>query len=95
MTHANQHNVKSSRIENRCTREQKDKLQLAAELLGVSMSNFTLAASLEKAQEVISKQSILELSLADKKAFVNAITNPEAPNKALMEAKRRFTKEVK
>ncbi|MDX2346175.1 MAG: DUF1778 domain-containing protein [Legionella sp.] len=87
--------AKTSRIENRCTSEQKHRLQLAAELTGVSTSSFTLAASLEKAEKIISKHAILELTLSDQHIFAEAILSPAEPNKALFQAKNKFQEEVK
>jgi len=87
--------TKTARIENRCTSEQKYQLQQAAELMGVSTSSFTLAASLEKAGKILSEHAILELTLADQKAFVQAIIEPSEPNNALIQAKNKFQVEVK
>lgn len=87
--------VKSSRIENRCTDEQKNTLKRAAELLGVSLSNFTLEASLEKAQKIISKNAILELSIRDQELFSEALLNSAMPNDALLAAKNKFDKKNK
>lgn len=91
----NMQQSKSSRIENRCTVEQKDTLKRAAELLGVSLSNFTLEASLEKAHKIISQNAILELSLRDQELFAEALLNPAEPNAALRAAKEKFDKKNK
>lgn len=88
----NLQHTKASRIENRCTNEQKNTLKRAAELLGVSLSNFTLEASLEKAQKVISQNSILEISIRDQELFAQALLNPAKPNDALLSAKNKFDK---
>lgn len=92
---SNHTQTKTSRIENRCTSEQKHQLQRAAELMGVSTSSFTLSASLEKAGKIISEHAMLELTLADQQAFVQAIIEPAEPNNALIQAKNKFQVEVK
>tara|TARA_Y100000588_G_C14018894_1_gene823328 strand:- start:322 stop:654 length:333 start_codon:yes stop_codon:yes gene_type:complete len=87
--------IKSSRIENRCSDEQKNTLKRAADLLGVTLSSFTLEASLEKAQKIISKNAMLELSIRDQEMFAEALLNPAMPNDALLAAKNKFDKKNK
>ena len=86
---------KSERLESRCTKEQKSTVQHAAVLSGVSVTDFTINALLEKANTVIRQHNILELSRKDQEAFANALLKPPVPNKTLLKAKKRHQKEVK
>ena len=95
MLSTNHSQRKSERLESRCTKEQKDTVQIAAALAGVSVTDFTITALLEKANTVIKLHNILELTRKDQEAFASALLATAAPNKALLNAKKRYQKEVK
>jgi len=87
---------KSVRLESRCTEEQKAIIQKAAILSGANnLTDFTMNILLEKANKIISKHNILSLSLKDQEVFANALLDPKEPSGALIEAKKRYEKEVK
>ena len=54
-----------------------------------------MEASLEKARKVISKNTVLELSIRDQEMFAEALLEPAMPNDALLAAKNKFDKKNK
>lgn len=86
---------KSARLETRCTEEQKRKVQLAADLRGSSLTDFTINTLVNKADKIIKQHHIVELSIRDQKAFADVLLNPPAPNKALLKAKQQHKKLIR
>lgn len=85
---------KIARLESRCTVQQKNIVQQAASLSGLSLTDFTVSSVLEKAMSVISKQSMIDLSLKDQEKFVRVLLASPEPNNALLEAKERYQKKI-
>jgi len=86
---------KLARLASRCTSEQKIKLQRAAELTGSSLTDFLINTLIEKADKVIKKYYVIDLSLKDQIAFADTLLNPPAPNKALLKAKQYHKKLIR
>jgi len=83
--------TKSERIEVRITRRQKEFLQQAAELSGLSLSDFIIITSTQRAAEgTVREHTVLTLSAQDSAAFVEALHHPDAPNAALRESWARY-----
>ncbi len=61
-------------------------LQHAAELQGRSMTDFVVAAAREAAENAVGRHDTLELSLADRKRFAEALLAPPAISPALERA---------
>jgi uncharacterized protein (DUF1778 family) len=64
----------------------REVLQQAAEIMGTTLNQFMVQASLEKAQAIIDQEKIIRLSQEDAKVFFNALDNPPPPNDNLLEA---------
>lgn len=84
---------KTNRIDLRVSREQKDLLETAASLKGISLSAYLLANCLEIAQEDIAKHQKLVLSDRDRDLFLSLIANPPQPKQDLIEAMQVFQQE--
>lgn len=85
---------RSERIQARSTKRIKDKLERAAALQGVSLSDFLISAGLEQANKTLQTDEQLELSAHDSRAFAEALLNPPAPNEALRAARDRWFADV-
>jgi len=77
---------RTSRIEARIAPEALTIVKRAAEIQGRSVSDFVVAAAQEAANRTIEEAQILRLSVADQRAFAEAIQNPPPPSPALQRA---------
>ncbi len=69
-------NAKDSRIDLRVTQEQKQLLEKAASLRGISLSAYTLLHLLPVAQQEIDASERLVLSNRDRDLFLSMMENP-------------------
>ncbi|AFY55415.1 hypothetical protein Riv7116_2934 [Rivularia sp. PCC 7116] len=79
-----------ARLEARVNPEIKALWQKAADLQGVTLTDFVIASVQAAAYKVIEQQQTLKLSTEDAEAFVEAILNPPKPSDALREATSRY-----
>ena len=84
---------KYSRIDLRVTPEQKDLLEQAASLAGLSLSAYMLSQCLKVARENIEDHQRLVLSDRDRSLFLSLIENPPEPCQDLKSAMKRFQDE--
>jgi uncharacterized protein (DUF1778 family) len=87
---------RTARIEARIAPDTLVVVKRAAELQGRSVSDFIVAAAQEAAHRTIAEAQVIRLSVADQRAFAEAILNPPSPAPALIraaEAHRRLIKE--
>ena len=93
---ANQYaQIKTERLEARISSEQKELFQHAANLSGRSLTDFIISALQEAARLVVHEHKVIQLSLRDRQAFVQALLEPPKPNKNLSQAAKRYQKKVK
>ncbi len=81
--------TRSARIEARIAPDTLSVVKRAAELQGRSVSDFVVAAAQEAAQKAIEEAQIIRLSVADQRAFVEAILNPPPLAPAMERAIKR------
>ena len=79
----------AQRLEARITREEKKLLQEAATAKGLSLTAFVTSAAHEAAVRTLQERHVIELGRRDQDMFVQALLNPEPPNKRLRAAARR------
>jgi uncharacterized protein (DUF1778 family) len=87
---------RTARLEARITPDALAVVRRAAELQGRSVSEFVVAAAQEAANRTIEETQIIRLSVADQRAFADAILNPPPPAPALLraaEAHKRLVRE--
>lgn len=84
---------KTSRIDLRVSQEQKELLETAASIKGISVSAYLLANCLEKAQVDLAQHQKLVLSDRDRDLFLSLIANPPKPKQDLVEAMKEFQQE--
>lgn len=83
----------NDRIDIRISQEQKKLIQYASALSGFkTISEFIVFYISAKAKEVIAENGLVLKSIEDKKIFINALTNPPAPNAALKKAYKNYKK---
>lgn len=74
------------RITARVPKHIKDDIQAAADLVGSQLNDFIVQAALAKAREIIERDSVVQLTMADAEVFFGAIDNPQDPNAKLKAA---------
>jgi uncharacterized protein (DUF1778 family) len=79
-----------ARLEARVNSEIKALWQKAADLEGVTLTDFVIASVQSAACRVIEQHQTLKLSVEDAEAFVEAILNPPQPSDALKAATLRY-----
>ncbi|NJM18328.1 MAG: DUF1778 domain-containing protein [Richelia sp. RM2_1_2] len=79
-----------ARLEARVNPEIKDLWQKAADLQGVTLTDFVIASVQAAACKVIEQQQTLKLNREDALSFVEAILNPSQPSDTLREATSRY-----
>ncbi|BDA69375.1 hypothetical protein DSM106972_036260 [Dulcicalothrix desertica PCC 7102] len=82
--------TKIARLEARVNPEIKALWQKAADLQGVTLTDFVIASVQQAACKVIEQHQTLKLSLEDAEAFVEALKQPAIPNDALIAAALRY-----
>jgi uncharacterized protein (DUF1778 family) len=83
---------KEARIEARVSPTQKRLFERAAEIEGVTLTDFAISSMQRAARSAIEEQTRLELSERNQRAFVEALLNPPAPNKALREGAQAYSR---
>jgi uncharacterized protein (DUF1778 family) len=84
--------TKKERLEARLTSEQKELLQLAAEIEGTTLTDFVIRSAQSQARRVIAEHNQIKLTLQDSQAFVESLINPPAPNDHMMKAAAEYKK---
>ncbi len=84
----------TERVEARVSREQKKLFQRAAELRGITLTDFLIGALQDAASRTIEEHASMKLTMQEQKTFVYALMNPPAPNDALRKASERHRKLV-
>lgn len=86
---------KQERLEARIADEPKRLIQRAAELRGMSVSDFVVESSRRAAIETIRESEVLSLNERASKVFVDAVLNPAVPNEKARAAAKRHRREVR
>ena len=80
----------TARLEARVSPEIKQLCQKAAAIAGVTLTDFLVLTVQKEASKVIEQHQRLKLTTSDGEAFIQALMNPEEPNKALQLAASRY-----
>ena len=86
---------KRERLEARVSTYQRSVLQRAADIQGRSLSDFVIEHAQRAAEEVIRDHSVIQLSVRDTQAFMDALLNPPPPSVHLRAAAERYKREVR
>ena len=79
-----------ARIEARVSHQQKELFERAAAIEGVTLTDFAISTMQRAAARVIQEHTVMELSVRNQRAFVEALQNPPEPNKALRAAAKAY-----
>ena len=79
-----------ARLEARVDAEIKARWQQAADLQGITLTDFIITSLQESASKIIQQHQTMKLSKKDTEAFVQAILNPSEPNENLIAAVREY-----
>jgi uncharacterized protein (DUF1778 family) len=85
-----QRSRKNGRLEARVTPEMKAMFQEAADLEGLSLTDFLIRSVREAAQRTFRERESMELSRRDQALFVQALLDPPKPNARLQRAAQRY-----
>lgn len=85
---------KTERIEIRVTKRQKRLLQAAADVEGISLSDFFLSRMQPVARKIIRSSNQIQLTLEERVHFMQAYLNPEPPKAALLDLHEKRRKAV-
>ena len=85
---------KSERLEARVSADLKRLFQEAANLHGITMTDFVIRSAQEAAQRTVQEQEIMRLSEQDRKVFVRALLNPPTPSPRLRAAVEHYNKVI-
>lgn len=88
------HAIRTERLEARLTTEQKKKIEEAASIRGISISDFVITSAHEAASRLIRENEVLTLSERDRKTFFDLLLNPPKPNKRALAAAKRVKREI-
>ncbi|MGA3351383.1 MAG: DUF1778 domain-containing protein [Candidatus Sulfotelmatobacter sp.] len=81
-----------ARIEARVSPKQKRLFERAAEIEGVTLTDFAIASMQRAATSVVQEHTRIELSERNRRVFVKALANPPEPNEALRKAAKAYSK---
>jgi len=85
---------KSERLEARVSADLKRLFQEAANLHGITLTDFVIRSAQEAAKRAVQEQEIMRLSEQDRKVFVSALLNPPEPSPRLRAAVQRYKKVI-
>ena len=81
-----------ARIEARVSPRQKRLFERAAEIEGVTLTDFAISSMQRAAANVVQEHTTIELSEHNQRTFVEALMNPPKPNEALREAAKAYSR---
>lgn len=83
---------KEARIEARVSPRQKRLFERAAEIEGVTLTDFAISSMQRAATSVVEEYARMELSERSQRAFLAALINPPEPNEALRKAAKAYSR---
>jgi uncharacterized protein (DUF1778 family) len=85
---------KRERLEARVSLQLKELIQEAADLMGVSLTDFITLSAQRSAEETIRTYRVISLSAQDSQRFAEALLDPGPPNETLRAAFARQDEDV-
>lgn len=84
-----------ARLNFRLPPEIKERIENAALVSGVTVTDFAVSALAERAEEVLERHERRVLSARDRDLFLDLLENPPAPNERLKAAVTKYKKRVR
>jgi len=85
---------KGERLEARVTSELKAMFQRAAELRGLTLTDYMINTLVDSSQQVIRDHDVLTLTSRNREAFLQGLISPPQPSSRLVSALARYRKSV-
>lgn len=82
--------TRTERLEARVTTEQKNLFMRAAELQGVTLTEFITRNLQEAARSTVKEHERMELDSQERELFIESLLNPPAPNENLRKVDARY-----
>lgn len=82
----------SERFSFRLEAEKKNRIERAAAVRGLTLTDFAILTLMREAEEILRTEHILVLSDKDRDAFLAALDNPPAPNAKARKAAAKYKK---
>jgi uncharacterized protein (DUF1778 family) len=92
--HTRRRPQKRHRLEAWVTPDQKLLIERAAALRGTSVTEFVVASAQEAAVSTIKDFDVLHIRDQAREAFIEAVSNPPAPNEAARAARERYRRQM-
>lgn len=89
-----QNSTERGRITARVSLPIQEKLQEAANLTGATLNQFVVQAALEKAEQLIERETLINLTRKDAAMLFTMLEQPSSPNSILAKAAERYKDEV-
>lgn len=86
--------VKGERLEARVTAELKAMFQRAADLKGLTLTDYVINSLVDSSQQVIREHEVLTLVGRNRDALIEALMNPPPPSPRLVAALARYRKSI-
>ena len=86
--------TKKARLEIRVTLDQKELIEQAAAVNGLSITDFVSGAAQEAANRTLQEYNQMSLTKRDREAFVAALIDAPTPSRRLQEASKRYQRTV-
>lgn len=80
----------ADRVYARIKTEDKEKLMLAANALGITINQFLVQSGLEKAEKLIEQELTVQLNNEERVRFFNLLENPPTPSDYLQQSVMEF-----
>lgn len=85
---------RNERLDARLSRQEKNLIETAARLRGISVTDFLRTTATDAANRILQENERLVLAGRSRKIFVDALLNPPKPNETALTAARRLKREV-
>lgn len=95
MPNAESQTQEIARLNFRLPSEAKEKIERAAVVSGLTVTDFAIHALLSSADDVLERHHMTMLSDCDRDIFLQLLDNPPPPNESLRTAAKRYKKPTK
>lgn len=90
-----QKSIERGRITARVSLSIQEKIQEAADLTGATLNQFLVQSALERAEQLIERETIISLTHKDAAMLFDMLQKQSPPNAILAKASERYKNEVK
>ena len=95
MPNTETNNSEIARLNFRLPSEAKEKIERAAVVSGLTVTDFAIHALVNSAEDVLERHHVTRLSNRDRDVFLQMLDNPPPPNEALKKAANRYKQTIK